>query len=59
MSLSPEAIANRARLAEAMTRHGFVPLTTEWWHFDDRDAKGEPLADVSFETLARQRLPAP
>lgn len=53
MALPNEAIANRARLEAAMTHQGFVPLPTEWWHFDDRDAKTDPLADVSFDELAR------
>ncbi len=57
MALPAEAIANRARLEAAMVRQGFVPLPTEWWHFDDRDAKGDPLADVRFEDLASKAAP--
>ena len=57
MALPAEAIANRARLEAAMVRQGFVPLPTEWWHFDDRDAKSDPLADVRFEDLAGQAAP--
>ena len=34
--LPAEAIANRARLREVMTKHGFDPLPSEWWHFDFR-----------------------
>src|SRR5439155_19902064 len=29
-----EARKNRALLDEVMTRHGFVGLPTEWWHYD-------------------------
>jgi D-alanyl-D-alanine dipeptidase len=28
-----EQKANRLLLQQAMTRHGFTPLETEWWHF--------------------------
>lgn len=51
-ALPQAAIENRGRLEAAMVRHGFVPLPTEWWHFDDRDAKGDGLSDVRFEDLA-------
>ena len=33
--LPAEAIRNRALLEQAMVRHGFIGLPTEWWHFDD------------------------
>jgi D-alanyl-D-alanine dipeptidase len=36
MKLPRRAIRNRALLREVMVRHGFVPLPTEWWHFDYR-----------------------
>ncbi|MCR5077232.1 MAG: M15 family metallopeptidase [Prevotella sp.] len=32
--LSPEALANRRLLREVMTLAGFMPLRTEWWHFN-------------------------
>ncbi len=32
--LTPEQIANRRLLRDAMTRAGFSPITTEWWHFN-------------------------
>jgi zinc D-Ala-D-Ala dipeptidase len=35
--LPADVIANRARLEQVMTKHGFVGLPTEWWHFDDVD----------------------
>ncbi len=31
--VSPQAKANRLLLRTLMTRAGFVPLDTEWWHF--------------------------
>lgn len=34
MGASPEAIANRAVLEQAMREQGFAPYASEWWHFD-------------------------
>lgn len=34
-----------ARLERAMVRAGFVPLPTEWWHFDAPDAARYPLSN--------------
>ncbi len=51
-----QALANRARLEEVMTRHGFIPLPSEWWHFDYRSWESFDLMDVPLEALsARQR----
>jgi len=48
MQVSDAAMANRALLLEVMTRHGFLPIKSEWWHYDFRgweqfDIKDEPL----------------
>ena len=51
MELPPEAIANRAKLRDAMTRHGFVPLPSEWWHFDFGGWEKFELMDVGLEAL--------
>ncbi|SCW66493.1 M15 family metallopeptidase [Ancylobacter rudongensis] len=40
------AQANRKRLAEAMTRHGFAPYAREWWHFRYR---AEPFEGRIFD----------
>lgn len=37
--------ANRLILQEEMAKEGFVGLRTEWWHFDDAEAKSHPLLD--------------
>lgn len=51
---------NRKLLRDVMERHGFVNLTTEWWHFylkdvkDIKDLKGSqqyPLMNVEFKDL--------
>lgn len=36
---------NRMVLRDAMMRHGFVPIDTEWWHFK---LKNEPYPDTYF-----------
>ena len=37
---------NRMILQNAMIRHGFMPLDSEWWHFT---LKNEPYPDTYFE----------
>jgi D-alanyl-D-alanine dipeptidase len=54
-NLPPAVLQNRARLEAAMVAQGFVPMPTEWWHFDDSQAKSYPLSDISFEALAARR----
>jgi zinc D-Ala-D-Ala dipeptidase len=49
--LPAEAIANRARLRDVMTRHGFDPLPSEWWHFDFRGWEKFELLDLPLEKL--------
>lgn len=34
MQLPEPALKNRALLESVMAKHGFVPMPTEWWHFD-------------------------
>jgi len=51
MELPPDVIANRAKLREVMTRHGFEPLPTEWWHFDFRGWERFELMDVPVQNL--------
>jgi zinc D-Ala-D-Ala dipeptidase len=49
--LPPELIANRAQLENVMVRHGFVPLPTEWWHFDSEGWESFPILDIEFSRL--------
>lgn len=42
---SPAALKNRKILQDAMEKEGFIGLRTEWWHFDDKDAKQYPVLD--------------
>jgi D-alanyl-D-alanine dipeptidase len=47
--LPAEAIANRAKLREVMTKHGFDPLPSEWWHFDFRGWERFELLDLPLD----------
>lgn len=55
--LPAEQKQNRARLEDAMKAAGFVPLSTEWWHFDDPDSARYPLAEIGFDELLQKDAP--
>lgn len=48
--VTPAQQANRMRLREAMLKHSFKPLSTEWWHFTLKD---EPWPDTYFDFPVR------
>ncbi|MBD2038914.1 M15 family metallopeptidase [Leptolyngbya sp. FACHB-321] len=48
---SAQAKQNRQRLKDAMTKHGFIPLQTEWWHFDAAKWAQFPVLDVPVEAV--------
>ena len=50
-TITAEQFANRMILREAMVRHGFKTLDSEWWHFTLRD---EPYPDTYFTFPVRQ-----
>ena len=43
--ISDKQHRNRLLLQELMMKHGFRPLTTEWWHFT---LENEPWQDTYF-----------
>jgi D-alanyl-D-alanine dipeptidase len=49
-SVSAEAQANRALLAQAMRKRGFYPYDKEWWHFTLRH---EPYPQTYFDFVVR------
>lgn len=50
-------IARRQLLENIMVKYGFVPLSTEWWHFSLPEAQSYPLMNISFKALdSLQRL---
>lgn len=50
-SITPEQFENRMILREAMLRHGFKPLDSEWWHFT---LKNEPFTNTYFTFPVKQ-----
>ena len=52
-ALARDALDNRALLERVMTKHGFVGLPTEWWHFDDANWEQYPVLDIDFAKLRR------
>lgn len=50
-SITPEQFRNRMILRQAMIRHGFNALDSEWWHFTLKD---EPFPDTYFNFPVRQ-----
>ncbi len=45
-TITPQQFHNRMILRQAMLRHGFQPIDTEWWHFTLKD---EPFPDTYFD----------
>lgn len=43
------ALRNRETLEKVMTKHGFVGLRTEWWHFDSFDWARHALMDQPLD----------
>lgn len=43
---SLEALRNRDILKQAMESQGFISYETEWWHYEEPDAKNDPILDV-------------
>ncbi len=46
-----EAIENRQKLHTIMTKHGFIPESTEWWHFNIKNWGDYPILNITFEEL--------
>ena len=50
-ALTEQQFRNRMILREAMLRHGFKPLDSEWWHFT---LKNEPYPETYFNIPVKQ-----
>jgi D-alanyl-D-alanine dipeptidase len=48
-------IRNRTLLEGLMKRAGFIPLTEEWWHYDDEKWMEFDIIDVPFEKLLKHQ----
>jgi len=50
-ALDARLIANRELLNQVMEKYGFIPLSTEWWHFSWPHPDDFEVLDLSFEQL--------
>ncbi|MBE9012250.1 M15 family metallopeptidase [Pseudanabaenaceae cyanobacterium LEGE 13415] len=55
-NLPAQVLKNRQLLEDAMVRAGFIPLSTEWWHFDGRGWQNFSIRDVPFGAIASPPL---
>jgi D-alanyl-D-alanine dipeptidase len=53
--LPQEVLANRKLLKETLERHGFLPVRTEWWHYNLGAASRYPVADFRWPCPAEPR----
>lgn len=51
---SSKATKNVELLTEVMLKHGFTAIDSEWWHFDDVDAKKYEIMDYKFRDLIKK-----
>ena len=49
--LDPDIVRNREILRSTMVRHGFDPLSSEWWHYDFRGWDRYPLMDIPLDSI--------
>jgi D-alanyl-D-alanine dipeptidase len=47
-------LKNRETLENAMRQAGFVPLATEWWHYDDSEWQSFELLDIRFSDICSE-----
>jgi zinc D-Ala-D-Ala dipeptidase len=48
---SAESRKNRQLLEDAMKKHGFIGISTEWWHFDSEDWQKFAILDISLSAI--------
>ncbi|OQA14816.1 MAG: D-alanyl-D-alanine dipeptidase [bacterium ADurb.Bin363] len=53
--LPKEVIKNRKLLEDYMVSEGFLPLPTEWWHFDYKNIKDYPVLDIPLEEVKSEK----
>ena len=47
-----EQMKHRQILQDEMQKEGFKGLSTEWWHFDYKNAKEYPVLDLPFSSVS-------
>jgi D-alanyl-D-alanine dipeptidase len=53
--LPDQAIRNRELLKGLMEKAGFIPLSEEWWHYDDKEWKKFDILDIPFRDLLKHQ----
>jgi D-alanyl-D-alanine dipeptidase len=43
--------SNAKLLHDMMEKYNFIGLSSEWWHFDDKNWQDYDLLDISFEDI--------
>jgi D-alanyl-D-alanine dipeptidase len=56
MDLPDTVIKNRNTLKNIMIKYGFVPISSEWWHYDLKGYEQYPILDKSFEEIDLENL---
>jgi D-alanyl-D-alanine dipeptidase len=56
MDLPEHVLENRRILREIMVKYGFLPLNSEWWHYDLKNYQQYPILDKSFEEIDLENL---
>jgi D-alanyl-D-alanine dipeptidase len=51
--VSESAKRNRTILQDAMRAQGFLTISSEWWHFNDKDCKKYSILDVPLEKFIK------
>ncbi|MCX7762433.1 MAG: M15 family metallopeptidase [Candidatus Kryptonium sp.] len=54
-NLPDTVIKNRKLLEDVMKKYGFIPLPTEWWHFDSEGWERFSILDIPLEELVKDR----
>jgi len=52
-NVSESAKRNRTILQDAMRAQDFLTISSEWWHFNDKDCKKYSVLDVPLEKLIK------
>lgn len=53
-NMATEEIKRNCKLLELiMEKHGFIPLPTEWWHFDHKNWASYDVLDIAISDLAK------
>lgn len=53
--MTEEAAKNLGILTDVLTKNGFETIESEWWHYNDADAKELIALDISFEEILNRK----